>query len=284
MLPAQFWWPTQPDILVPLALDDHDRTLARGTLPRGGRPPQRGVSAAQAREEMRSSARGSRSEFPAENANHAPNLRPLRDALVGDVADRCCWCCSAPSASCCSSPAPTSRRSCWRARRRARRNWPSGRPSARAAAGWCSRCSTESLVHGGRPAAPSACCSRRGARRRFAGSLPAQFAELPGIDQLGLDARVLTAALGVSLVTGLVFGLAAGARGLGPAHRRRSTKASRGAAAAPAAGGCDPALVVAELALSLVLLVGAGLLMVELLEPAPRSRQDFVPTTWSRCA
>ena len=24
-------------------------------------------------------------DFPAENANHAPNLRPLRDALVGDV-------------------------------------------------------------------------------------------------------------------------------------------------------------------------------------------------------
>ena len=27
VLPASFWWPTRPDVLVPLALDDHDRTL-----------------------------------------------------------------------------------------------------------------------------------------------------------------------------------------------------------------------------------------------------------------
>jgi hypothetical protein len=27
VLPAQFWWPSRPDIVVPLALDDHDRTL-----------------------------------------------------------------------------------------------------------------------------------------------------------------------------------------------------------------------------------------------------------------
>ena len=27
VLPAQFWWPTHPDVVVPLALDDHDRTL-----------------------------------------------------------------------------------------------------------------------------------------------------------------------------------------------------------------------------------------------------------------
>jgi len=27
VLPARFWWPTRPDVVVPLALDDHDRTL-----------------------------------------------------------------------------------------------------------------------------------------------------------------------------------------------------------------------------------------------------------------
>jgi len=37
--------------------------------------------------------------------------------------------------------------------------------------------------------------------------LPAQFSKLPGIDHLGIDARVLTAAVVVSLVTGLIFGV-----------------------------------------------------------------------------
>ena len=47
------------------------------------------------------------------------------------------WCCSARSASCCSSPAPTSRTSCSRARRREARRSRSGAPSAPPATGWC---------------------------------------------------------------------------------------------------------------------------------------------------
>src|SRR5262249_40122280 len=27
VLPARFWWPSRPEVVVPLALDDHDRTL-----------------------------------------------------------------------------------------------------------------------------------------------------------------------------------------------------------------------------------------------------------------
>jgi len=38
-----------------------------------------------AREELRVIGMRLAQDFPAENANHAPNLRPLRDALVGDV-------------------------------------------------------------------------------------------------------------------------------------------------------------------------------------------------------
>ena len=48
-----------------------------------------------------------------------------------------CWCCWARSASCCSSPAPTSRTSCSRARRREARRSRSAAPSARPATGWC---------------------------------------------------------------------------------------------------------------------------------------------------
>ena len=85
--PAQFWWPSRPDIVVPLALDDHDRTLrAAHFLEVIGRLGD-GVPADRAREELRIIGMRLAQDFPAENANHAPNLRPLRDALVGDVRD-----------------------------------------------------------------------------------------------------------------------------------------------------------------------------------------------------
>ena len=43
------------------------------------------VSPAQAREDLRIIGARLSQAYPFENANHAPNLRPLRDALVGDV-------------------------------------------------------------------------------------------------------------------------------------------------------------------------------------------------------
>ncbi len=45
-----------------------------------------------------------------------------------------------PSASCCSSPAATSRTCCWRARRRVKKRWPCARRSARADRAWCVSC------------------------------------------------------------------------------------------------------------------------------------------------
>ena len=59
---------------------------------------------------------------------------------------RRCSCCSARSASCCSSPAPTSRICCWRARRRARRRSRCARRSAPAAIGCVRQLLTESLL------------------------------------------------------------------------------------------------------------------------------------------
>ncbi len=81
VLPAHFWWPSRPDVVVPLALDDHDRTLrAAHFLDVVGRLRD-GVSPEQAREDLRLIGSRLSQAYPAENANHAPNLRPLRDAL-----------------------------------------------------------------------------------------------------------------------------------------------------------------------------------------------------------
>ena len=82
---------------------------------------------------------------------------------------------------------------------------------------------------------------------------------LPRLGEIGVDPRVFAFTLAVALLTGVVFGLypawaAARAGGAQPG-------ASRGASAGRAQQKMRSAFVVAQLALALVLLVGAGLLV-----------------------
>lgn len=85
--------------------------------------------------------------------------------------------------------------------------------------------------------------------------------DIPRLDGLGMDAAVLLFAVGVSVITGLLFGLAPAWRnsGLDPADalhdNARSITAHRGQ------NRFQGALVIAETAGSLVLLIGAGLLI-----------------------
>lgn len=81
---------------------------------------------------------------------------------------------------------------------------------------------------------------------------------IPRHGEIGVDVVALVFALGVSLVTGVVFGLV-------PAVRATRTPLRASLAATPRGissrdGGVRGALVVAEIALALVLLAGAGLL------------------------
>src|SRR4029453_13707037 len=118
---------------------------------------------------------------------------------------------------------------------------------------------TESLVLalvGGGVGLLLAAWSMAGLRR----ILPAQFAALPGIDQLGLDARVLVSALIVSSVTGLGFGVAPALVAADQRAGGMLNDAVRGSSGGTRGRRLRSALVVAELALSMVLLVGAGLL------------------------
>jgi putative ABC transport system permease protein len=82
---------------------------------------------------------------------------------------------------------------------------------------------------------------------------------LPAASALGLDARTLAFTLALSLGTGIVFGIAPALQGAGA----DALAALRGgeAAGSPAAERLRSGLVVAEVALSLILLIGAGLLI-----------------------
>lgn len=86
--------------------------------------------------------------------------------------------------------------------------------------------------------------------------------DIPRLDAVGIDGRVLAATLAVSLLTGVVFGLVPTFR----ARRVDLQTALRSESGAAGAGGArrgllQSGLVVAELALAVVLVVGAGLLL-----------------------
>ncbi|HEX8174924.1 MAG TPA: ABC transporter permease [Pyrinomonadaceae bacterium] len=82
---------------------------------------------------------------------------------------------------------------------------------------------------------------------------------LPGVTEIGVDWRVLAFVFAVAIVTGLLFGMAPALQArkvdLNDALKENSAKGS------PARGRLRGALVVVEIALALVLLIGAGLLI-----------------------
>src|SRR5207247_3077321 len=85
---------------------------------------------------------------------------------------------------------------------------------------------------------------------------------LPGVDRVTVDLRVLTITLAATLATGIAFGLvpawAAVREGAGATLNEEGRSGTTGTYAQRVRA----ALVVAEMALSLMLLIGAGLLLV----------------------
>ena len=84
---------------------------------------------------------------------------------------------------------------------------------------------------------------------------------IPRAAEIGIDARVLLFTLAVSLATGVVFGLAPALQSSRPDLSESLKEGGRGGAGSPGRQRVRSALVVAEVALALVLLAGAGLLV-----------------------
>ena len=93
-------------------------------------------------------------------------------------------------------------------------------------------------------------------------------AALPRLEEATLDARALLFTLGAALASGLVFGIA-------PALRRSGSLAAGTRSTVRSRGGLRSALVTLEIAFSMVLLTGAGLLLRSLwnLERVPLGMQ-----------
>ena len=85
--------------------------------------------------------------------------------------------------------------------------------------------------------------------------------DIPRLDQIRVDWQVLVFALGVSLATGVVFGLVPALQASGPDLNESLKEGGRGSTAGIRGRRIRGALVVSEIALSLILLIGAGLMI-----------------------
>lgn len=107
---------------------------------------------------------------------------------------------------------------------------------------------------------------------------------IPRLDNVGLDGSVFLFAMSVTLATSLLFGLAPGWQALrldlNEAVKQSSTPRARG----KRHGGARSSLVIAEIAVAVVLLVGAGLLtrsFTRLLSWEPGFERDHLLTVWT---
>jgi predicted permease len=260
VLPPHFWWPTRPDVVVPLALPGDDRALrAAHFLEVVGRLRD-GVTEEQAREDLRLIGVRLAQAYPDENANHAPNLRPLRDALVGDVRPALLVLLGAVAfvmlIACANVATLLLARAAGRHKELSVRR-AVGATRARVV----QQMLTESLVVAFAGGAAGLAVATWGLAA-FRSIVPAQFAGLPGIADVGIDSRVLAAAIALSTTTGIIFGVVPALVASDDRIGTALTEEARGSSGSARARRLRSALVVAELALSLVLLAGAALLTV----------------------
>jgi putative ABC transport system permease protein len=89
---------------------------------------------------------------------------------------------------------------------------------------------------------------------------------IPRAEEIGIDASVLTFTLLVSLITGIVFGLAPAMQGFNVDLNESLKEGSRAVSSSLSGNHLRRLLVVSEIALAMVLLVGAGLMLKSLLQ------------------
>ena len=247
------FWATGSELWAPLSLEDRATNRTGSSLRVFGRL-RPDATLEQARAEMAAITARLETEFP--GTNNGVTVRPLIDVVVGDVRPALLVLLGAVGfvlLVACANVAHM-----LLARAAARRKEIALRAALGASRGRILRqLLTESLVLALAGGAAGVLLARAGIRALVALGPPG----LPRLESVALDGSVLAFALAVSLLTGLAFGLApalqATRRDLGDSLR----EGERGSTEGGGRGGLRSVLVASELALALVLLVGAGLMI-----------------------
>ena len=195
-----------------------------------GRPPQAGHLPRSGGGQLRRTRQRARTRAPLAEPGLGV-LSAFRCGSPSSVTRAGRWSsCSRQWRSFCSSRAPTSATSCCRARSDGRGKWPCAPPSAPAAVSsprsfslkaWCSRWSPA------RPALRSRTGAHRPSSRSCRGRSPSRDCAMSGINR-----GVLAFALGVTVLTALVFGSLAAITGRPAAGAARSARVAKRAQAA----------------------------------------------------
>ena len=234
-----------------------DRRIAMGTNAIGRLKP--GVSLAQARADMDSVARNLAAAYPEADKGNGINLVPLKTDVVGEVRGILLVLLGAVSfvllIACANVANLLLARSTGRTREFAIRS------ALGAGTGRIIRqLLTESVLLGLAGGAIGLLLAKLALR-----TLLASLSDfLPRTDEIALDSRVLLFTAGLSIVTGIVFGLAPAIRLLRPNLTETLKEGGRGSSGAR--HRTQSVFVVGEMAMALVLLVGAGLMIRSLAE------------------
>jgi predicted permease len=247
----------KPDLWMPLAVQEGNRTdLGRFLTAIGRLRP--GVTRESADRELNQIAQRLAQQYPSFNASFGVWTTPFRDELVGEV--RPALLVLLGSVGMLLLIACTNVANLLLGRASARRQEVAVRLSLGATRGRLVRqLLTESLVLsvlGGTIGVVAAMVGTRALVR----SLP-ETVQLPRLDLVSVDARVLAFALAVTLLTGVLFGLAPAIAASRSDLQGALRDASRGSTGGARAVRVRNGLVVAEVGLALMLLVGAGLLL-----------------------
>ena len=258
VMPPDFKFPAYAECWLPLA---HDSSEMRNRANRYFNVIgllKRGVTIENAQAEMKTVAARLEAQYPDSNKSITAQLTPFRERLVRDVKPSLLILMGAVLfvlLIACANIA-----NLLLARAAARRKELAVR-IALGASRWrlMRQLLTESLILGVAGGAVGLLLAVWG-RDLLLGLLPETYAELQLQDRAQIDGWVLLFALVVSLLTGIVCGLAPAWQASGPALNESLKEGGRGSEGAPHRR-TRSALVVTEIALAMVLLVGAGLLI-----------------------